>query len=161
MEVAISIGVVATILFAAAYLTKRRFGVLGLALATGYVLSQLWESYIPSFVDTIGIDFDFVSPVTVVTLLIILLPSVALFFGGPTCKTKRGRLIGSLLYAVLAVVFGLGALEHTLVLMGPGKIIFDALVQYREYILTLALALSVVDVMHAHTSGGEKHDKKH
>lgn len=161
MEVAVFIGAAAAMLFVAAYLTKRRFGVLGLALATGYVLSQLWESYIPALVDVIGVDFEFVSPVTVITLLIILLPSVALFFGGPTCKTKRGRLIGSLLYVVLAVVFSLGALEHTMVLMGPGKAVFDVLVQYREYILTLALALSIVDVIHAHTGGGEKHDKKH
>lgn len=160
MEAAIAIGVVATVLFLAAYVTKRRFGVLGLALAAGYVLSQLWEAYIPSAVGSLGFELAAVSPVTVATLVVILLPSVVLFFGGPTCKTKLGRLLGSLLYAVLAVVFSLGALEHTLVLMGPSKMVFDTLVEYRHYILTAALALSVVDVMHAHTSG-EKTNKKH
>ncbi len=161
MEVVILISVVALVLFATAFATKRRFGVLGLALAAGYVLSQLWEQVIPEAIDSLGIEFDVVSPVTLATLLVILLPSVVLFFGGPTCKTARGRLAGSLLYAVLAVVFSLGAFEHTLVLMGPGKVVFDALIEFRPYILTIALALSIVDVLHAHTSGGEKHPKKH
>ena len=160
MEVAIIVAVVALVLFAAAYATRRRFGVLGLALAAGYVVSQLWADAIPEAVQTFGLELSIVSPVTLVTLLVILLPSVVLFFGGPTCKTGRGRLVGSLLYAVLAVIFSLGALEHTLVLMGPGKAVFDGLVEFRPYILTLALALSVVDVLHAHTSG-EKAGKKH
>lgn len=161
MEVAILICLVAIVLFVAAFVTKRRFGVLGLALAAGYVLSQLWREQIPQLVDMVGVESDAISPVTLATLSVIVLPSAVLFFGGPVCRTKRGRLVGSLLYAVLAVVFSLEALEHTLVLMGPGKHVFDMLVEFRPYILTLALVLSVVDVMHAHTTVGEKHDKKH
>lgn len=163
MEVAIIIGIAALALFALAYVTKRRFGVLGLALAAGYVLSRLWEQDIPLLVDRIGIEFEAVSSVTVVTLLVILLPSIALLFGGPTYKTKRGRLIGSALYAVLAVVFSLGALEYSLVLMGQGREVFEFLLANQQYILTIALAGAVVDIMHARSSSGssEKHDKKH
>ena len=163
MEVAIIIGIAALALFALAYVTKRRFGVLGLALAAGYVLSRLWEQDIPLLVDRIGIEFEAASSVTVVTLLVILLPSIALLFGGPTYKTKRGRLIGSALYAVLAVVFSLGALEYSLVLMGQGREVFEFLLANQQYILTIALAGAVVDIMHARSSSGsgEKHDKKH
>ncbi|MBH1980355.1 hypothetical protein I8H83_02695 [Candidatus Saccharibacteria bacterium] len=163
MEVAIIIGVAAFMLFALAYVTKRRFGVLGLALAAGYVLSRLWEQDIPLLVDRIGVEFVAVSSVTVMTLLVILLPSIALLFGGPTYKTKRGRLVGSALYAVLAVVFSLGALEYSLVLMGQGREVFEFLLANQQYILTIALAGAVVDIMHARSSsgGGEKHDKKH
>lgn len=163
MEVAIIIGFVVLLLFVFAYTTRRRFGVLGLALAAGYVLSKLWETNISEFVSTSGIEFDAVSPVTLVTLVVILLPSVVLLFGGPTYKTRRGRLIGSSLYAVLAVVFSLDALQYTLVLIGPGKQVFDILVQYQQFILTAALAGAVLDIMHARSSGGggEKHDKKH
>ncbi len=157
MEVLLLIGLIVVILFVVAFVTKRRFGVLGLALAAGYVLSQLWEHYIPHVVQFFGLDMVIVSPVTLVTIVIILLPSVALFFGGPVCRTTRGRLIGSLLYAVLAVIFCMGALEHTMVLSGSGKIAFDAVVDFRPYILTLALMVSIVDVMHAHTIGAKKH----
>lgn len=160
MEIALIVGIVALILFAAAYSTKRRFGVLGLALAAGYVLSQLWVDSIPQAVEMLGLGLDVVSPVTLVTLVVILLPSIVLFFGGPICKTVRGRLIGSALYAVLAVVFSLDALEQTMVLMGPGRMVFDGLIEFRPYILTVALALSVMDVLHAHTTV-EKSGKKH
>lgn len=163
VEVAVIIAFVVLVLFVFAYVTKRRFGVLGLALAAGYVLSKLWETNIADYVASSGIEFDAVSPVTLVTLIVILLPSIVLLFGGPTYKSKRGRLIGSLLYAVLAVVFSLDALQYTLVLIGPGKEVFDLLVQYQQVILTAALAGAIVDIMHARSSGtgGEKHDKKH
>lgn len=164
MEIAIIIFAIVLILFVCAYVTKRRFGVLGLALATGYVLSKLWETNITELVTQSGVEFDLISPVTAVTLGMILLPSVVLLFGGPTYKTKRGRLVGSLLYAVLAVVFSLDALQYTLVLIGPGKQVFDVLVQYQQLILTAALAGAVVDIMHARTSGGKKDEhpaKKH
>ena len=162
MEVAVIIGLSIAVLFGFAYFTKRRFGALGLALAAGYVLSKLWENDIPGWVSATGLELDAISPVTLVTLAIILLPSIVLLFGGPTYKTKRGRLIGAALYAVLAVVFSLGALEYTLVLIGPGLQVFETLLQYQQYILTVALAGAVIDIMHARSSsGGEKHDKKH
>ena len=163
MDVVIIIAAAALVLFALAYATKRRFGVLGLALAAGYVLSRLWEQDIPTLVSSTGIEFEAVSPVTIATLLVILLPSIVLLFGGPTYKTKRGRLIGSVLYAVLAVVFSLGALEYSLVLMGQGREVFEFLLANQQYILTLALAGAVIDIMHARSSSAiaEKHDKKH
>lgn len=163
MDVVIIIAAAALVLFALAYATKRRFGVLGLALAAGYVLSRLWEQDIPTLVSSTGIEFEAVSPVTIATLLVILLPSIVLLFGGPTYKTKRGRLIGSVLYAVLAIVFSLGALEYSLVLMGQGREVFEFLLANQQYILTLALAGAVIDIMHARSSSAsaEKHDKKH
>ena len=160
MEVAGIVGIVAFVLFAVTFVTKRRFGVLGMALAAGYVLSKLWESAIADFMTRSGIEVSLISPVTLASLLVILLPSLVLLFGGPTYKTKRGRLIGSLLYTILAILFSLDALQYTLVLMGPSKQVFDTLVQYQQYILTVALVIAVVDIMQARTSaGGEKHPK--
>lgn len=162
MNVALIVGFVVLLLFTCAYMTGRRFGVLGLALATGYVLSDLWSGVISETAALLPFDFGAISPVTVLTLAVILLPSIILLLGGPSYKTKRGRLIGALLYAILAVVFSLGALEHTLVLMGNGRVVFDTLVQYQQYILTGALIAAVLDIMHTRSSGGgDKHDKKH
>ena len=164
MDVVVILGIVAALLFVGAYVTRRRFGVLGLALAAGYVLSVLWHDTLVQVADTVRIDTGVISSVTLLTLAVILLPSIVLLFGGPSYKTKRGRLLGSLFYAVLAVVFSLGALEHTLVLMGEGKVVYDTVVEYEQYILTAALVVAVLDIMHARTSGGKKsehHEKKH
>lgn len=165
MEVVIAIGAVMVVLFVLAFVTKRRFGVLGLALAVGYLLSVLWAREIEQVVALLPVDFEVISPVTAATLLVILLPSLILLFGGPAYRTAKGRVLGALLYAVTAVAFSLGALEHTLVLMGAGKDVFDWLLEYRTYVVTGALMWAVLDIMHARTGrGGEKHhghDKKH
>lgn len=161
MNVAVVVGGVAVVLFLLAYFTRRRFGVLGLALAAGYVLSKVWEASIPGWAVQIPLEMGVVDSVTIVTLVIILLPSVVLLLGGPSYRTVRGRLLGSLLYAVLAVVFSLGALEHSLVLMGQGRVVFELLVEYQQYILTLALGVSIIDIVYARSSVGAKPSKKH
>lgn len=151
MEVAISLVVVGAVLFLLAYATKRRFGVLGLALAAGYVLQRLWESELPAWARQLQIPNEFiVSPVTLLGLTIVLLPSVILLFGGPTYKTVRGRLVGSVGYALLALVFCVGPLSNSLALLGDGKVVFDFVMTYRDYIMTGALVLAVVDMLHVH-----------
>jgi len=162
MDIIVIIGLAVLLLFGFAYITKRRFGVLGLALATGYVLSVMWQDVIADIALRLPVDLGVVSPVTFLTLLVILFPSLVLLFGGPRYKTKRGRLLGSILYAVLAVIFSLGALEHTVVLMGDSRTVFEMIVQYQQYILTAALVIAVLDIMHTRSSGaGDKHGKKH
>lgn len=163
MDVIVILAVVIVMLFLGAYVTRRRFGVLGLALAAGYVLSVMWHDTLVQVAGSINVDTGPISPVTILTLLVILLPSVILLFGGPSYKTKRGRLLGSLFYAILAVVFSLGALEHTLVLMGEGKMVYDTIVEYQQYILTAALIVAILDIMHARTGKAKKeeHHAKH
>lgn len=161
MDVIFFIGITAIVLALFAYVTGRRFGVLGLALAAGYVLSKLWETSLAGWAQYLPLESGVIEPVTIVTLAIILLPSVVLLFGGPAYRTKRGRLIGSLLYGLLAVIFSLGAFEYSLVLVGSGRNLFEMLVQYQQYILTIALGVSIIDIMYARTNKGEKQTKKH
>lgn len=151
MEVTVILIATAVTLFVLAYLTKRRFGVLGLALAAGYVLQRLWEEQLPSWVTLLAVPSELsVSPVTILGLIIVLLPSLALLLGGPTYKTVRGRLLGSLGYALLASVFCIGPLSNSMALIGDGKIVFDSVMAYRDYIMTGALILAVVDMLHIH-----------
>lgn len=151
MEVlAILVGTVA-LLFTLAYVARRRFGVLGLALAAGYVLQRLWEPQLPEWAQLMGLPNEFIiSPVTILGLLIVLLPSVALLFGGPTYKTRHGRLVGSLGYALLALVFCIGPLTNSLALVGESKVVFDHLLTYRDYIMTGALIVAVIDMLQVH-----------
>lgn len=155
MEVAVSLAIVGILLFFLAYVTKRRFGVLGLALAAGYVLQRLWELELPVWARQLQIPNELVvSPVTLLGLTIVLLPSIILLFGGPTYKTIRGRLVGSVGYALLALVFCIGPLSNSLALLGDGKVVFDFVMTYRDYIMTGALVLAVVDMFHVHVKSG-------
>lgn len=151
MEVLVVLLITTALLFVLSYASKRRFGALGLALAAGYVLQRLWESQLPAWTQLVRLPNEFIiSPVTMLGLLIVLLPSLALLLGGPTYKTRRGRLLGSLGYALLALVFCVGPLSHSLALVGEGRVIFDYLLEYQNYIMTAALVVAVVDMLHVH-----------
>ena len=162
MNVIFILAVALVVLFLLAFLTKRRFGVLGLALAAGYVLQRLWEPAFPGWIAQVSLpEFAVLSPLTVLGLVVLLLPSLLLLFGGPTYKNMTGRIVGSLLYALMAVLFGSGALAGSMDLSGESKQIFDMIMANRDYILTAALVLAVVDVMHSRSAGGKAPKKKH
>ena len=65
-------------LFALAYWTRRRFGVLGLALCAGWLLSDMWASQVALYIQKAGVVL--VSPplLSVVEVVLILLPAVLL-----------------------------------------------------------------------------------
>lgn len=156
MEVASSLAIVGVVLFLLAYATKRRFGVLGLALAAGYVLQRLWEAELPAWAGYLQIpDSLIVSPVTLLGMAIVLLPSIILLFGGPTYKTAHGRLVGSIGYALLALVFCIGPLSNSLTLLGDGKVVFDFVMTYRDYIMTGSLVLAVIDMFQVHVKSSK------
>lgn len=163
MNSIVAVSVLAIVLFAAAYSTKRRFGVLGAALALGYVLQQLWSHDIASWARMLHIpNVWVVTPVTLLGVMMILLPSLILLAGGPTYKTKYGRLIGSVGYALLAVVFCVPILSNSLVLAGESGAFFAAVQSYRAYILTAAVVCAVVDLLQIHVKApGKGRPAKH
>lgn len=152
MSALVLVAILAAVIFNLSYLTKRRFGVMGLALLAGYVLTVLWASGTPMLAATIGLpSVGAFSAVTIVTLLILFLPVMLLFFGGPIYGNKRSRLIGSLLFTSLAVVFTLDILQGSLVLLGSDRVVFDLVAEHRTLILSVAIAFSIFDLMAIHT----------
>ncbi len=85
---------IAVVLFASAFIAKRRFGLLGLALAAGSLLSSIWGYDVGLVVSGLGIPSSQLTSVTV-SSLIILLPAGALLFHGYTYKNLVGRAIGA------------------------------------------------------------------
>lgn len=144
------LAVVAGLLFAAAYLSKRRFGALTLAMAAGFIISGYESKNIAGLLLDRQVSLGTVAIPTLVAMAIILLPSVLLFFGGPTYKSAKQRLIGSLLYAVAAILFCLGALEHSLVLVGQEKLVFSYIWQYRQPAMVVLLILAITDMFFIH-----------
>lgn len=147
MSVAIVLLVVLAILFALAYLTKRRFGVLGLALAAGSVLSGLWTKEAASFIYDAGVNL--VSPPldAVVAAVLVLLPAILLLFSGPTYKEMSKRLIGAAAFALLALAFLLPVLGDALVLVGDSRKVYDFIAEYRVWIVTAGLTFALFDLL--------------
>lgn len=151
MIVLMALGMTIAALSLIAFISKRRFGTLGLALAGGYLIAESTAQQAGLILLNEGISLGVISVQTLSMMVITLLPSLLLFFGGPTYSTRRGRLFGSLLYALLALALCLGAIGHSLVLMGQERMIFDMVWQYREQAVVVLLIVAMIDMFMTHT----------
>ena len=157
MSVVVVFTVLIVALFATAFITKRRFGVLGLALAAGSVISSYWANDVTVIVRQSGVDFVLLP----VAIVLILLPAVLLLLRGPAYKEQTGRIIGSLAFAALALAFMVEPLGSTLILTGWERDVYDFFVENRIYIITAGIGFALLDLIgtkaHKHPKEKDKH----
>ena len=158
MDVFIVYVVVVMALFVGSFVTKRRFGLLGLAIAAGSILSGICSYGVELMVNGAGFPSG---PLTtaVVQSMIIILPAGVLLFHGYTYKTLFGRVIGAGLFATLATAFLIEPLGHVLMPHGLGANIYNWLVDNRDMIISVGLTLAVLDLFT--TKPVQLADKKH
>lgn len=156
---ALVVGII--VLWLLAFMTKRRFGVLGLALTAGALLSALWSRDMVAILDLFGVSFATLSTAGFVAIAIVLLPAFLLLFSGPSYKTIRARIIGASLFAVLAVTLIAVPLERAIPLDGLGKTIFELIDRYSVYIITGGVVLSLLDIIGIHATRGHEKKGKH
>jgi hypothetical protein len=134
-------------LFALAYITKRRFGVLGLALCAGSLLSASWTSTLTPWVESQGIVF--VSPPlsAIVSALLILGPALLLLFSGPTYSSMVQRILGSVAFALLAFVFLLQPIGIAMAFDDSGMQIYTALQQSANLITVIGIFAALADIL--------------
>lgn len=152
--------IVIALLFALAFFTKRRFGVLGLALTAGAMLSTLWVGDLTPLIANAGIQIVKPPLSSVVSAALILLPAILLLSSGPTYKTTMQRVIGAAAFAGLAIALLLEPLGSALVIDSTGKPVYDFFVQYRAIIVTAGLVFAVFDLLFTKTPRHHK-DKEH
>lgn len=157
------LGGIAALLFAGAFISKRRFGLLGLALTAGATVSTIWSYEAGFMIAATGLVPD--GPVTqAVTLsLIVLLPAILLLFHGYAYKNAFSRIIGSLLFAALGLAFLVDPIEYVLPLEGIGADIFNQIKYYKDVIISAGVVLAVIDLFFTKkpAKSSEKEGKKH
>lgn len=146
-------------LFVGAFLSKRRFGVLGLGLAAGAIISPIWGDTAGFVVSSTGVVNEGPLVNAIALSLLILLPAVLFMFHGYTYRHIFGRIIGSLLFTLLAVAFLAGPIAATLLLTGPVGNVYNWVVSNHELIVSVGVALAVADFLISKTA--HKSDKKH
>ena len=154
MTFTIVLAIVFGVLFLLAYMTRRRFGVLTLALAAGSILADLWSSEATPYVANLGIVIIRPPLVDVVAVILTLAPSLILLFSGPAASNKFQRIGGSVIFAVLAVVLMFEPLENEL-----GKQIVSRINASYAIIVTVCLVLSIIDVLQTHVRRNESKKK--
>ena len=136
----------ALLLFAGAFISKRRFGLLGLALTAGATLSTIWSYDAGLVVSSTGLVPEGVITQAVTQSLVVLLPAILLLFHGYTYKNLVGRIIGSALFAILALAFLVEPIGYALPLEGVGADVYGFLKNYKEVIISVGVILAVADL---------------
>ena len=154
----VALGVV---LFGLAFMTRRRFGVLGLALTTKSLLSSMWATQLITMIESMNANLSGIAVAGYVAAALVLLPAVLLLFSGPAYKGTHGRLTGAVLFAIFALILVSAPLGSALVLDDMGRTVYDMLQQYQAYIITAGVALAVLDLLAVHATGGHSPKLKH
>ena len=143
--------VVAVALFALAFFTRRRFGVLGLSLTAGLVLSEQVSGQVATF-SQLG-DFP-VAPLThksAAIVFLIIAPALVLMFSGPKYTDKRAAAIGSAAFAVFGTVLLLAPLSMSLPLTDAAIMpMLSQIAMNTPTILAAGIIAALVDTMHMH-----------
>ncbi len=147
-------------LFVLAFVTKRRFGVLGLALCAGSLLSSTWASSLTPLIQQQGITLLSPPLSSVVAISLTLLPALLLMFGGPTYNTKFSRFLGSLLFVLLAFVFFSESLASALIFDTWSQNIYNTLQAMSNIIIIAGVTAAVVDLLLTRSPKG-KHRSEH
>jgi hypothetical protein len=151
---------IAVLLFAGSFISKRRFGVLGLALAAGATLSTIWGHDAGLVVAASGIVKDSIYSQAAAQALVVLLPAIVLMFHGYSYKHWPGRLIGSLLFTGLALAFLVEPIGFVLPLDGFGNTVYQTIRQYQDIIISVGIVVAVVDLLFTRTPHHDEHSRK-
>lgn len=147
MDMAFVLIIIIAVLFATAYFTKRRFGVLGLALCAGSLLATMWTADVTPIVQDAGLRLLSPPLTTVVAAVLVLLPAILLLFSGPSYHRMWQRVVGAAAFALLATSFLLIPLGTGLALDDTTQEYYDFLVNNRNVIITAAIAYALIDIL--------------
>ncbi len=160
MSVAILFGVIVAVIFAAAFVSSRRFGPLALALAAGFLLAEWWSSWLGSILDGFGMELDWLPNGVIAVLLLLLAPLFALLASGPKYQKKHMKIVSAAGIAFLAAALLVMPLGKFMSLDGQALELYKMFAGAWRYIATAGLVLGVVDLFLTHTASSRS-SKKH
>lgn len=147
MNLLIILAIIVVVLFAVTYFTRRRFGVLGLALSAGYLLATMWTSQVTPWLEGAGLELISPPLSSVVSATLVLLPALLLLLSGPASHGRAARIFNALMFALLATSFLIDSLGMSLLLTGTEKHIYDILVENKSYIVTAGIFYALYDIL--------------
>ena len=141
----------AVALFCLAFLTKRRYGVLGLGLAGGLVLSQEISKDFAALLQSLDVPVEPLPFTAAASVVLILAPALIMLFSGPKYTDKRYAIAGSLLFAVFGTVLLLAPLVTSLPFSDRATIqpLISTIALNSPLIISAGVIAAVFDMMHA------------
>lgn len=162
MTVIVSL-VISLALFALAFLSRRRFGVLGLALTAGALLASQMTKDLSKLIAAHQIPVEPLSAISAASIFLTLLPALVLLLSGPSYKKRKQAITGAIAFTIMAMLLILGPLTSSLPpdqLMEP---FLHWVATFNSIILAVAIGAAVTDAWMIHnlpTSDDSKDKKK-
>ena len=103
MTVIVVFGGIMIVAFLASFFSGRRFGVMALSLAVGSLLVSWWGRLLADQLHGLDITIAGLPQTIFATLILLLLPLVAVLISGPKYHKKREKIISSAGIAILIV----------------------------------------------------------
>jgi hypothetical protein len=147
------------LLFVMAYTTHRRFGVLGLALAAGALLSANWTGTLTPFIEQQGVVLSSPPLIVVVETVLILLPALVLLFNGPAYAGRWPQIGGAFAFAALGFVLLAKPLTNVLMLDGMSQPFMAAVVRYSSVLIVIGIIGAIIDMLI--TTRGKSKKREH
>lgn len=161
MIVIIIFAIIAIVLFLAAFFSKRRFGLLGLALTAGATLSTIWQQDAGYVISSLGVIQDPIIARAVTLSVVVLLPAILLLFHGYSYKALLPRLIGAFLFTVLALAFLVEPIGYALPLTGLAADVYDFIKSNKDIIISIGVVCAVIDLFFTKPAPHEKDKRGH
>jgi len=110
------------------------------------MLATLWVGDLTPIIAQAGFELSTPPLESVVAVVLTLLPALLLLSNGQPNKSTLRRIVGSLLFALLAIVLLLEPIGAALVIDGLGGQVYTSLTQYRVVIITACLVGAILDL---------------
>ncbi len=148
-------------LFALAYVSRRRFGVLGLALTAGALLARQMTKDLSWAISYYDLPVEPLTTVSAASIALILTPALVLLFSGPSYKTNVQAVVGAVMFALMAMLLILGPLATSLQPDAFMQPVFAWVARNNSVLLAGMVALAVVDtwMVHNHSPHDDKKKK--
>jgi len=155
------IAVLSVVLFVISYGFKSRLGILALALSAGTLLSQFATRDITQFLEYNGIELASPPMESVVSAVLIVVPSFLLLRAGARYHKRLPRIVGSVLFALLAICLLLDSLQAGLVIEGNGKVVYNLIMTYKAFAICGVIIYALLDLILIKKPSAAKADAKH
>ena len=153
------LGIILFFLFGISFLSKRRFGTLGLGLAAGALLADQLSRDVAVWLQDRDISiFDYTS-VSLAAMVLTLLPALVLLVSGPTYRSKKGAFLGSLAFGLMATMLLIGPISSGYPVTDLNTAtVFNFIATYESILIAGGVILAVVDswLTHNFKSVGKK-----
>jgi len=142
--------------------SRRMPGAASLTLCAGAVLARLWTDSLTPLVAQTGVII--VSPPlsSLVAVALTLLPAFLILGRGPKVGKHHHGILGSLLFAALAVMLTYGAFSNAVVFDSGSRHIVELIMAQEKWITTGAIILAIIEVLVFHKPHSlDEHGRSH